>query len=310
MIKNYSLNQLSQHWKALQRSGRFFKRLPDHRCIRMILSAFLGIIFWTDSVFSIAMAQQTRIAIAVDPQGQSCLLGGGVDGKRLSADLISKLLKPKLDFRLYNLRGRQSTILWPIGPLQKIENNSCNPHFRQQLSLVPSELGTAQIAIFDSEGGKKIAISPKTLIVMNNDDEKYTRVLASFLERQKLKDAPIKIHQLIRTDLEGDGKFEVIINAINTARDLDRKGEYSIVLVVREVDGKTEIETIQNELTLEDSDFPAVLWENTIAAIADIDGDGKMEIIMYGQFYHGQGWDLVRSGDGLAERPIICGCGG
>jgi len=256
------------------------------------------------------MAQQTRIAIAVDPQGQSCLLGGGVDGKRLSADLISKLLKPRLDFRLYNLRGRQSTILWPIGPLQKIENNSCNPHFRQQLSLVPSELGTAQIAIFDSEGGKKIAVSPETLIVMNNEDEKYTKVLASFLAQQKLKGAPIKIHQLIRTDLDGDGNFEVIINAINTARDLDRKGEYSIVLVVREVDGKTEIETIQNEVTLEDSDFPAVLWENTIAAIADTDADGKMEIIMYGQFYHGQGWDLVRSGDGLAERPIICGCGG
>ncbi len=309
-MKKRSLNQLTRHWKALQRPAWFFKRPPDHRRVRVIFSAFIGMIFWADSSFSTAVAQQTRIAIAVDAQGQSCLIGGGVDGKRLSADLISKLLKPKQDFRLYNLRGRQSTILWPIGAPQRIENNSCNPHFRQQLSLVPSETGTAQIAIFDSEGGKKIAVSPKTLIVLNNDDEKYTRVLASFLERQKLKDAPIKIHQLIRTDLDGDGKFEVIINAINTARDLDRKGEYSIVLVVREVDGKAEIETIQNEVTLEDSDFPAVLWENTIAAIADIDGDGKMEIIMYGQFYHGQGWDLVTSGSGLAERPIICGCGG
>ncbi len=310
MMKKRFLSQSIQQWKTLQRSGRFFKPAPDHWGIRLFLSAFMGMFFWADSGLSTAAAQQTRIAIAVDPEGRSCLLGGGVDGKRLSADLISKLLKPRQDFRLFNLRGPQSTILWPIGPPKRIEDNTCNPHFRQKLSLVPSELGIAQIAIFDSLGGKNIAISPKTLTVMSNDDEKYTGVLASFLERQKLKDAPIKIHQLIRTDLDGDGKFEVIINAINTARNLDRKGEYSIVLVVREVDGKTEIETIQNEVTLEDSDYPAVLWENTIAAIADIDGDGKMEIIMYGQFYHGQGWDLVKTGDGPAERPIICGCGG
>jgi len=310
MMKKRFLSQLVQQWKMLQRSGWFFKPAFDHRRNRLLFSAFMGMFFWTDSGLSSATAQQTRIAIAVDPEGRSCLLGGGVDGQRLSADLVSKLLKPRQDFRLFNLRGPQSTILWPIGPPKRIENNTCNPHFRQKLSLVPSELGRAQIAIFDSVGGENVVISPKTLIVMANDDEKYIRVLASFLERQKLKDAPIKIHQLIRTDLDGDGKSEVIINAINTARDLDRKGEYSIVLVVREVDGKTEIETIQNEVTLEDSDFPAVLWENTIAAITDIDGDGKMEIIMYGQFYHGQGWDLVRSGDGLAERPIICGCGG
>jgi len=145
---------------------------------------------------------------------------------------------------------------------------------------------------------------------MNNDNEKYNQILATFLKSQNLGDAPLKIHQLIQTDLDGDGSPEIIINAINTARKMDRKGEYSIVLVEREVNGERVVETVQNEITLEDSDLPVVLWENTIAAIADIDADGKMEIIMYGRYFHGQGWDLVNNKNRGAERPVICGCGG
>jgi len=67
---------------------------------------------------------QTRIAIAVDPDGRTCLIGGGVDGKSLDPDFIAKLLKPRQDFRLYNLRGRQSSILWPIGK-PRIFASSC-----------------------------------------------------------------------------------------------------------------------------------------------------------------------------------------
>ncbi len=257
-----------------------------------------------------AASDQTRIAIAIDPEGQSCVLGGGTNGKLASADFISKLLKPRQDFRLYNLRGRQSTVLWPIGPAKKIESNTCTPHFRQQLSLMASEIGEAQVAIFDSDGNKNMAILPKVLEIMNTDNAKYSKILATFLKAQKLGDAPVKIKQLIRTDLEGDGSDEVIINAINTERGQDRKNEYSIVLIVRNVNGKQVVEAIQNEITLEDSDLPAALWENTIAAIADVNGDGKMEIMMFGQFYHGQGWDLITDQNFSSERPVICGCGG
>ncbi len=310
MMKKRSLNQVTQYWKTLQRPGWFTPRLPDNRRICTYLSALTGLILWGTTGISTATAQETRIAIAIDPEGQTCLLGGGVNGAALSTDLLSKLLKPKQNFQLYSLRGRQSPILWPIGPPKKIEEKTCSPHFRQPLSLTAAEIGVAQIAIFDSDGNSRIAVLPKTLTILNRKNEKYSRVLASFLERQKIKDVPLKISQLIQTDLDGDGKLEVIINAINTERGLDRKGEYSIVLIVREDDGKTKIDTVQNEITIEDSNMPAVLWENTIAAIADIDGDGKMEIIMYGQFYHGQGWDLVNSNNMLKERSVICGCGG
>ncbi len=294
----------------MQQPSWFTQRLPDQQRNRVIVLTLFTLVSVFTQLISSATAEQTRIAIAIDPEGQTCVLGGSVGGNPLGADLISKLLKPRQDFRLYNLQGRQSAILWPIGEPKKIENDTCIPHVRQRLSLNTSETGKAQVAIFDGGGNTRIAVLPKTLTVMNTDNEKYRHVLATFLESQKLKDVPLKIHQLIRTDLDGDGKHEIIINAINTARVLDRKGEYSIVLVVRDVNGHSVVETVQNEVTLEDSDLPVVLWENTIAAIADIDADGKMEIIMYGQFFHGQGWDMVRSKKISAERPVICGCGG
>lgn len=268
----------------------------------------LFLLYWGG--FSASGAEQTRIVIAISPEGQTCLLGGGVNGTTLSPDLLSKKLKPRQNFRLYTLQGRQNTVLWPIGKPEKIEIDTCTPHYRQSLSLTAADLGKAQIAIFDGGGSKRIAIMPKTLQVMNPHNEKYSKVLATFLEGQNLPNVPLKIHQLIRTDLDGDGIDEVIINAINTERNLDRKGEYSIVLVARVINGKSSVEAIQNEITLEDSDLPVVLWENTIAAIVDVDGNGTMEIIMYGQFFHGQGWDLVVSNELSAERPVICGCGG
>jgi len=310
MKKKHSLSQLAQHWKTLQQPSWFTKRLPEQQRNHLFLPVLLNLIFLSASNLSLAATDKTRIAIAVDPEGQSCVLGGGVDGKPLNADLISKLLKPKQDFRLYSLRGRQDTILWPIGPPKKIDNNTCNPHVRQPLSLMASEIGKAQLAIYDSEGNKRIAVLPKTLEIMDTKNEEYSKVLDTFLKGQKLEDAPVKIQQLIRTDLDGDGKPEIIINAINTARAMDRKGEYSVVLVVRDKQGKQVVEAVQKEVTLEDSDLPVVLWENTIAAIADIDADGTMEIIMFGQFYHGQGWDLVSNKNLTSERPVLCGCGG
>jgi len=310
MMKKRFLNQLVSHWKTWRGHGWFTKRSAKTNNILTYISVLMIPVLSGAFTGITAAAEQTRIAIAIDPEGQTCVLGGGVNGILQSAELITKLLKPRQDFKLYNLHGRQNTTLWPIGQVREIETDTCNPHYRQKLSLTPAEIGKAQVAIFDGGSTKRIAVLPKILQTMNIDNEKYSKILSTYLESQKLKEAPVKIHQLIRTDLNGDGKHEIIINAINTKRVLDRKGEYSIVLVVREGNGKPVVEAIQSEITLEDSDLPVVLWENTIAAIADIDADGKMEIIMYGQFYHGQGWDLVRSKNLTQERPIICGCGG
>lgn len=310
MMKIRLFSQLAQPWKTRHLPNLMLKQLPGYRGSRIISAVILGLVFALVGTIATAAAEQTRIAIAIDPDGQTCLLGGGVSATALSAESILKSLKPRQNYRLYNLLGRQSAVLWPIGKPKRVEDDSCQPHIRQQLSLMASETGTAQVAIFDGGGSKRIAVMPKILQVMNTDNEKYRQVLATFLKSQNLSEAPLKIHQLIRTDLDGDGKHEIIINAINTARNLDRKGEYSIVLVEREIDQKRVVETIQSEITLEDSDLPVVLWENTIAAIADIDGDGHMEIIMFGQFFHGQGWDLVTHKNLTTQRPVLCGCGG
>jgi len=198
MMKKRSLSQLAQLWKTLPRPNWFTPRLPDPQRKRMIVVALFMLVSVLTQFTASATAEQTRIAIAIDPEGRTCVLGGSVDGNPLDADLISKSLKPRQDFRLFDLRGRQSVILWPLGQPQKIENDTCNPHFRQQLSLNASEIGKAQIAIFDGGGNKRIAVLPKTLTLMNTDNEKYKDILATFLKDQKLSDVPLKIHQIGR----------------------------------------------------------------------------------------------------------------
>ena len=251
-----------------------------------------------------------RPAIAVTPEGLTCVLGGGLDGRLVDSRRITPLMTHKQEYALVTLEG-VSDIAWTIGrPRENVGGEGdCEGTFQQEMTLGPGQLGDYIVAVLGSkqEAGSFL---PQKVETLPNIDTAAETALREYLGEMGLPDARTAIRQLIRTDLDGDGKEETLINALNTGRETMRRGEYSVVLLLRESGGEMQTVEIASEITTEDSDEVSVLWENTIAGIVDLDGDGEMEIVLYGAFYLGDGWQVIHLRDGQISDTLACGCGG
>lgn len=94
-------------------------------------------------------------------------------------------------------------------------------------------------------------------------------------------------YQHLAVDLEGDGGEEVIIVAKQVADDIiARQGDYSVVLLRKSIDGEWQTGIL--EVSLAEPGSPYVL-SHSVAAAADLNGDGKMEIVVDAAYYEGAG---------------------
>jgi hypothetical protein len=123
----------------------------------------------------------------------------------------------------------------------------------------------------------------------------------------------INLTQVIRTDLEGDGVDEVIVAASTIPDDLisSQVGDYSIVYLRKLIEGEVQT-AILGESIVENLDN---LFQNLVvfevAAVADLNGDGRMEIVLNGTVWEGaflQAWEYINDDLGPVE-VLSCGCG-
>jgi hypothetical protein len=107
------------------------------------------------------------------------------------------------------------------------------------------------------------------------------------LKSAGIRNPKIKVFQLLRVDLDGDGTEEVLISANSIENPLSShfmgKGDFSVVLLRRAVRGRAETIPIVSEIELKNHADPiqTAQWHHkeTVAAILDLNGDGMMEVI-------------------------------
>ncbi len=145
---------------------------------------------------------------------------------------------------------------------------------------------------------------PRVPISQGTDNEIYKKVIKDFLAENGLADTEAVIRQNYRIDIDGDGVDEVLIWASNMDFDyidiMGKKGQYSIILLRRLVDGEVKNIPVTCEIYTEDysedynddfytsPDFTlALAYIDKIRAIADVNGDGKMEVIVDSRYYEG-----------------------
>jgi hypothetical protein len=121
-------------------------------------------------------------------------------------------------------------------------------------------------------------------------------------------DDPV-IKQVIRTDLEGDGINEVLVVAQDIeGAYLPNEGDYSIAFLRKVVGGGVETAILGESVMTDDGDFPTGF---SIGAVADLNGDGKMEIVVSAAYYEGLGvevWEYLD--DDIGPTPVLSvGCG-
>jgi hypothetical protein len=143
----------------------------------------------------------------------------------------------------------------------------------------------------------------------------YVEAVRDFLKARGIADPKVRITRILRVDLEGDGEDEVLINATNYFNQHDeaptqapKRGSYSIVMLRRVATGKVQTQLVAGELysKADASNAPNIY---KIAAVLDLNGDGKLEVIVHSFYYEGGETTIYRCEPDKIEPVLSVECG-
>jgi hypothetical protein len=85
-------------------------------------------------------------------------------------------------------------------------------------------------------------------------------------------------------------------------------GDYSIVFLRKVLSGTVETRVLAADVYSRAAEFVAPA-EYKIKGVLDLNGDGTMEVVVYGRYYEGH-WSTVYQVKGTqVEEVLTCGCG-
>ena len=231
------------------------------------------------------------------------LFGATANGKWIKAEEAAKALPNERTYHIYGLT--QSVGQAKGGEPKPSEEDVCSDVLTVSLSPKP-EKGA-------------IALTRKAQVI-DPTQKAYVDAVRDFLKTKGINKPKVKIENILRVDLDGDGEDEVLISATNY---FDKEnqvpmrspaGSYSMVLLCRVVAGKMETQLVEGEfhpkayLRTGDS-FDAPNAYKVIATL-DLDGDGKVEVVVGSNYYEGEAITIYRcEPKKKVEALLSVGCG-
>ena len=237
------------------------------------------------------------------------LFGAISDGKWIKADETAKLLTDETAYRVYGLTQALGDAKG--GKPKPLEGAPCEETLTVSLSPKP-EKGVIAIAAPWNALPRK----PK---VTDTTQQAYVDAVRDFLKTKGIDQPKVKIDEILRVDLDGDGEEEVLISATNYFGKKDRipmrspAGSYSMVLLRQVVAGKAETQLVAGEFhpkayISKEGSFDAPSAYKVIATL-DLDGDGKLEIVVDSNYYEGQEITIYRYDPKKSESLLSVACG-
>jgi len=239
------------------------------------------------------------------------LFGAISDGKWIKADETAKLIGDETTYRVY---GLTQALGEAKGDKPKSEGAPCEETLAVSLSP-ETKRGVMAIAASWNALPRKPRVTDPTQKV-------YVDAVREFLKTKGIDQPKVKIDNILRIDLDGDGEEEVLISATNYFRKDESvpmrspAASYSMVLLRRVVTGKVETQLIVGEFypkaypkaAQEEGRFDAPNAYKVIATL-DLDGDGKMEAVIHSHYYEGGETTIYRFDPKKAEALLSVACG-
>ena len=239
------------------------------------------------------------------------LFGAISDGKWIKADEAAKLIGDETTYRVYGLTQA-------LGDAKagkpKPEGAPCDETLIVSLSP-ETEKGVIAIAAPWNALPRKPQVTDPT-------QKAYVEAVRDFLKTKGIEQPEVKMDNILRVDLDGDGEQEVLIGATNYFRKDESvpmrspAASYSMVLLRRVAAGKVETQLIVGEFypkaypkaKQEEGRFDAPNAYKVVATL-DLDGDGKMEVVIHSHYYEGGETTIYRCGAKKAEALLSVACG-
>jgi hypothetical protein len=156
---------------------------------------------------------------------------------------------------------------------------------------------------------------PRKPRVADPTQQVYIDAVRDFLKAHGIKNPKVKIKRILRVDLEGDGEDEVLLSATNYLSAEDEEvpassppGSYSIVLLRRVVAGKLRTQVLAGEIHPDAGHFNAPNYYD-VAAVLDLDGDGKLEVVVHSGYYEGGSTTIYRCTPAKITPLLEVACG-
>ena len=166
-------------------------------------------------------------------------------------------------------------------------------------------------------GGVAFAASwnplPRKIESIDAKQKQHVDLVREFLHERGLRDPVAHVSQIFRVDLDGDGHDEFVISATHYKNgdeipDESSPNTYSFVAVERFIDGKPKIELVDGEFYPK-AKADAAPNKFEIAALLDLNGDGKIEIVLRSAYYEGDEISVYQYLPSGVKKVLSVGCG-
>jgi len=238
---------------------------------------------------------------AIVEMNEHCLIGGVREQKWVRAERFEKRVASPLKFELYTLDG-------PAGEVTlRKRTGECHDYWYRSSGV----LAKTGIAIA-SPSWNVMPRLPKALDVKNPT---YLQIVRDILKGAGLKNPKVSISQAYAIDLDGDGVEEIVIVANRfvhgahlggLAEQQAQAGDYTLVLVRKTIGEQTQNIFVVKAVWLEPGG--GLARANRLSAIADLNGDGVMELVVYNEYYEGSDSDVVQLNGSKVTVPLECAC--
>lgn len=153
---------------------------------------------------------------------------------------------------------------------------------------------------------------PREVEALGTANEAYVAATSELLAGLGIDDESPELVQVVRLDLEGDGVDEVIVVAQRNASGVlavPELGDYGVAFLRRLIEGEVQEAVLGGSFVVDDPDELLILPRLT--AVADLNGDGVMELVVTESYFEGS-WtsvlEYVNDDVGPVE-ILMVGCG-
>lgn len=232
------------------------------------------------------------------------VIGGHADGKWLKSEAAGKKLSAATTpYRVFTIDGEAGTV---TGSAASPDADVCPDVWMLKISPEP-DLQSPSIGVHAPWNPQ-----PRKPRKSSTTQEVYLKAVGELLAGKGVMRADVKITQLLRVDLDGDGVDEVLLSATRYVHKDElmtaESGDYSFVAIRRVVKGDVQTQIISGEFypkKLEDA-APSI---HELSGVLDLDGDGVLEVLVNSAYYEGGGLKVFQLQKDKLVEVLAIDCG-